>query len=63
MQFYVVYIREHTKSLKKLSQYIVVGAFFAKYEFVDAIREENLHVITRLRDDSDRRSGCFMVSL
>ena len=52
MQFYIAYIREHTKSLKELSQYVVVDAFFAKHEFIDAIREDDLHVITRLRDDA-----------
>ena len=52
MQFYIAYIREHTKQLKELSHYLVVDAFFAKYEFVDAIRKEDLHVITRLRDDA-----------
>ena len=52
MQFYIAYISEHTKSLKKLSQYVVVDAFFAKYDFIDAIRKDDLQVITRLRDDA-----------
>lgn len=52
MAFYIAYIQEHTKQLQKLSKYIVVDAFFAKYDFVDAIRKEDLHVITRLRDDA-----------
>lgn len=43
--------------MRKLSQCIVIRRnatriFFAKHEFFDAIRKENLHIITRPKDDA-----------
>lgn len=52
MQFYVAFIEQYLTELKQLSSYIVVDAFFAKHEFIAAMQRNDLHVITRLRDDA-----------
>jgi len=52
MAFYISYIKQYVTELRKLSKYIVVDAFFAKYDFISQITGQELHVITRLRDDA-----------
>jgi hypothetical protein len=52
MAFYISYIKQYVSELRKLSNYIVVDAFFAKHDFISQITSQELHVITRLRDDA-----------
>ena len=52
MQFYIAFIEEYLFELKQLSSYIVVDAFFAKHEFIAAMQQNGVHVITRLWDDA-----------
>lgn len=58
MAFYISYINQYITELRKLSNYIVVDAFFAKHDFskhsfVDNILQNtDFNSISRLRDDA-----------
>lgn len=52
MDFYINCIVSQAKDLARLSKYVVVDAYFAKFNFINAVTTNNLHVITRLRDDA-----------
>jgi hypothetical protein len=52
LTFYTQFIVKQAAELMLLSQYLAVDAYFAKYEFLQAVSESGLKVITRLRDDA-----------
>jgi Transposase DDE domain len=52
MSFYISLLQSYATDLRKLSKYIVVDAFFAKSEFIQAMLAADLEVITRLRNDA-----------
>jgi hypothetical protein len=49
---YTQLIVKQSAELMLLSKYLAVDAYFAKYEFLQAVSESGLKVITRLRDDA-----------
>ena len=52
LTFYTQLIVKQAAALIPLSKYLAVDAYFAKYEFLQAVTESGLKVITRLRDDA-----------
>jgi hypothetical protein len=52
MAFYIAFIKQYAVELRQMSNYIVVDAFFSKHDFISEITDQQLHVITRLRDDA-----------
>ncbi len=52
-EWYSTIISERKKQLQEISSYIVADAWFAKRSFVDQIMTEDMHLISRLRDDAD----------
>jgi hypothetical protein len=44
---------KHAHKWKDFSKYILVDAFFSKKPFVDKVLKEDMHVISRIRDDAD----------
>jgi hypothetical protein len=56
MQHYIGVIDKQCARLRQLGiDYLAVDAFFAKQEFVDAMCEKGLHVVSRLRADANLR--------
>lgn len=55
LKHYTQLILARIEALKKLSKYIVVDAYFSKYDFVILILDKGLHTISRLRSDADLR--------
>jgi hypothetical protein len=59
MEHYISLIHQQCGQLQQLGiGYLAVDAYFAKQEFVDAMREKNLHVVSvvsRLRTDANLR--------
>ena len=56
MQHYIRVIDKQCGRLKQLGiGYLAVDAYFAKQEFVSAMREQQLHVVSRLRADANLR--------
>jgi hypothetical protein len=52
LTYYAQLLTSQASQLGKLSKYITVDAYFAKYSFVEALTESGLLVITRLRNDA-----------
>lgn len=52
MEYYTKLIVSQATELLLLSKFVVVDAYFAKYNFVNDLNNNNLNVITRLRDDA-----------
>ena len=52
LAYYAQLLTNQATQLRKLSKYITVDAYFAKYSFVEALTSSTLEVITRLRNDS-----------
>lgn len=52
LDYYASLLTEQANQLLKLSAYVVVDAYFAKYRFVERVTQAGLQVITRLRDDA-----------
>lgn len=53
LQFYARKLLEKKEALKKLSNYLVVDAYFSKVTFVSPMYQAGFHVISRLRDDAN----------
>jgi hypothetical protein len=52
MDFYIQLLVEQASQLLGISPYLAVDAYFAKFNFVQALCTQGLQVITRLRDDA-----------
>ena len=52
MDFYCGLLKRQAPELLKMSKYLGVDVYFSKKSFVDTAIENDLHVITRLRDDA-----------
>lgn len=52
MSYYTQLIVSQASELLLLSKYVVVDAYFAKYNFISELNNNQLDVITRLRDDA-----------
>lgn len=52
MDFYIQLLVEQASQLLGLSRYLAVDAYFAKFNFVDALAAQGLQVVTRLRKDA-----------
>jgi hypothetical protein len=56
LEHYISLIHQQYGRLQQLGiGYLAVDAYFAKKEFVDAMREKQLHVVSRLRADANLR--------
>lgn len=51
LEYYAKQITSRCEELKKVSSLIAVDAYFSRAPFVDALLEEDFHVVTRLRKD------------
>lgn len=51
--WYATIISERKTQLQEISPYLVADAWFAKRSFVDQVMAEDMHLISRLRDDAD----------
>lgn len=51
-EHYANVISERAEQLLSISPYLVVDAWFAKQTFIQKVRESNIHVICRFRDDA-----------
>lgn len=51
LEYYARQIVSRMKCFKEISSLLAVDAFFSRKPFIDAMRKENLHVVTRLRKD------------
>lgn len=52
LEHYGSLIERHADMLLKISEFLVVDAYFSRKPFVDKVRECQLQLITRLRDDA-----------
>jgi DDE superfamily endonuclease len=52
LAYYARSLTSQAPDLLKLSAYIAVDAYFAKFSFIEPLTQAGLHVITRLRDDA-----------
>jgi hypothetical protein len=52
LAYYAQLLTSQATQLGKLSKYVAVDAYFAKYSFVEALTGSGLAVITRLRNDA-----------
>ncbi len=52
LSYYARLLTGQATQLLKLSKYVTVDAYFAKFTFIDPITQTGLHVITRLRSDA-----------
>lgn len=53
---YLGHLQHHIKALLECGiRYLVADSFYAKTKFVSAVRELNLHLISKLRQDADLR--------
>lgn len=52
LSHYASIISDNSKSFKEISDYMVADAYFSKKVIVDTLLDEELHFISRLRDDS-----------
>jgi hypothetical protein len=52
MDFYCSLLKQQASELLKMSKYLGVDAYFSKKSFVNTAIENDLHLITRLRDDA-----------
>ena len=51
LEYYADQIISRAGELKKVSSLVAVDAYFSRAPFIDALVEENFHVVTRLRKD------------
>lgn len=51
--WYAEIIADRKESLKAISTYIVVDAWFSKRSYIDQLTALDMHVVCRLRDDAD----------
>jgi len=49
---YASLVAKNAETFKAISKYLVADAYFSKKSFLDIILEINMHLISRLRDDS-----------
>lgn len=52
LEYYAQTVSGLAGRLKQISNYLIVDAYFSKHKFVDKITKSELHIISRLRDDS-----------
>lgn len=52
LEYYGSVVERHVDILLKISEFLVVDAYFSRKPFVDKVRDCNLQLITRLRDDA-----------
>ncbi|MFN8301973.1 MAG: transposase [Saprospiraceae bacterium] len=52
LEHYGSLVERHADMLLKISEFLVVDAYFSRKPFVDKVRECQLQLITRLRDDA-----------
>jgi Transposase DDE domain len=52
LEYYGSLVENHADMLLKISEFLVVDAYFSRKPFVDKVLNCNIHLITRLRDDS-----------
>ena len=52
LEYYGSLVERHADTLLKISEFLVVDAYFSRKPFVDKVRACGLHLITRLRDDA-----------
>ena len=52
LEYYGSLVERHADMLLKISEFLVVDAYFSRKPFVDKVRECHLQLITRLRDDA-----------
>lgn len=52
MDFYCSLLKQEAPTLREMSPYLGVDAFFSKKSFVDTALENGLHIITRMRNDA-----------
>lgn len=52
LAYYARLLTGQATQLAKLSAYLTVDAYFAKFSFIEPLTQAGLHVITRLRDDA-----------
>jgi len=55
LDFYASIFTERDQTLLKISKYVAADAYFSKKPFLDKLSSSNLHLISRLRSDSDLR--------
>ncbi len=55
MGWYIQLFRTHSSNLKKLSSILAVDAYFSKKNYVDAVVEQGMTVVSRLRYDARMR--------
>lgn len=51
LDYYSALVCTHAESIKTVSDYLVVDAYFSKRPFVDAVIDSDLQLISRFRDD------------
>jgi len=52
LTYYASLVRENAEKFKGFSNYVLADAYFAKRPFVEAVLSVDMHLISRLRDDS-----------
>ncbi len=52
MDFYCDLLKQEAPTLREMSHYLGVDAFFSKRSFVDTALENGLHIISRMRNDA-----------
>jgi hypothetical protein len=55
LAYYAALVCRRSEAILAVSKYLVVDAYFSRYPFVSAVCEQNIEVISRLRDDADLR--------
>ncbi len=53
LNYYGALVCYHAPSIRQISKYVVVDAFFSRFPFINKVCNSGLEVITRLRDDAD----------
>jgi len=52
LTYYASLVSENAEKFKGFSKYVLADAYFAKRPFVEAVLSVDMHLISRLRDDS-----------
>lgn len=52
---YISVIQEHIVAIKAVTRYVAVDGYFMKQDFIKALLEQGLHVITKARQDANLR--------
>lgn len=53
LTYYTALICRRAKAILAVSKYLVVDAYFSRHPFISKVCEQNIEVISRLRDDAD----------